>query len=78
MDSPVGTLLDFQRRHTEEETYEQEPCSVCGPDCEAPAGYMEGGVPVYNVIDFELPSCEHCGETVCESCTCCCQEEEDV
>jgi hypothetical protein len=77
MDAPVGTLLDFQRRHTDEEELYQECCSVCGPECEAPAGYLEGNVPVYNVIDFEVPSCPDCGETVCESCTCWCQEDDE-
>lgn len=66
MSAPVGNVLDFQRRHSEED--ELPCCHISDMGCEAPAGYMEDGVPVSNVVEFEIPECEGCGEPTCEQC----------
>lgn len=67
MDAPVGTLLDFQARHTGDEP-ESDPCHVSGYDCEAPAGYLEDGVVVRNVVEIEIGQCDECYEPTCENC----------
>jgi hypothetical protein len=42
-------------------------CSVCGPECEAPAGYLFGGE-AFASDDTTDNICPTCGEYVCESC----------
>lgn len=85
MDSPVHEDLDgFIRHHGEETGDETESCSVVGYQCEAPAGYMVGGVAI-TAPPGELGAtfyCGECGEPVCDSCSSngvCdyCQERED-
>jgi len=51
------------------EGLEGEPCSVVGPDCEAPAGYSTGSGVIAGT-DMLGPDqfCHECGEPVCESC----------
>jgi hypothetical protein len=51
--------------------YEEEPegetCSVVGPGCEAPAGYMTAS----GVVDGDVyvdTTCSECGEFCCGSC----------
>lgn len=67
MSSPVGTLFEFQRKHDDREE-SNEPCCVSDMGCEAPAGYMESGMIIDNVIEFELPKCESCWANCCENC----------
>jgi len=47
---------------------EGEPCHVCGPDCEAPAGYQMGNgvVEGTEVVDT---TCDSCSEFVCGACS---------
>lgn len=45
-----------------------EPCSVVGPDCEAPAGYMVGGAVVHGEESADRV-CDGCGMPVCAACS---------
>lgn len=63
----VGSALEFVRHHGEDEQ-EPETCSVCGPGCDAPAGWLEGGVVVPNLDAGETFPCDGCGEPVCGPC----------
>jgi hypothetical protein len=68
MDAPVvRSLAAFVAHHGVDEE-EQEPCSVCGPDCLAPAGHLIDGMVVPAVAEGELEWCPSCGEPVCENC----------
>lgn len=67
MGAPVGTLFDFQRRHTDC-SEALDPCHISGYGCEAPAGYLEGGVVIDNVVEIEIGVCEECWEPTCEEC----------
>lgn len=79
MGAPVfDSTEDFVRHHAGEDHEEAEPCSVCGPGCEAPAGYMVGGKVVTNIPEEGATTCcPGCGEYVCASCRCWCQEDEE-
>lgn len=72
MTSPVGTTKDFIARHTIDEDMEEgEPCEICGPGCEAPAGWMEGGAVVRNVVEAGVTQwCDDCQTTHCGACGC--------
>lgn len=50
-----------------EESEEGDTCSVVGPNCEAPAGYMFGG-DVMHGTEYTDNVCPLCGEFVCLSC----------
>lgn len=45
-----------------------ETCSVVGPDCEAPAGYMNSNGSITYGEDEATEECEMCGEPVCSAC----------
>lgn len=45
-----------------------ETCSVCGPGCEAPAGFMGAGGGVIQGDVSADERCEECGEPVCGVC----------
>ncbi len=61
-----GSLAEMVKVHCGEE--EGETCHVCGPDCEAPAGYDLGGG-VIDGVDFVETTCDECGEYVCGACS---------
>ncbi len=88
MDSPVyGSPEKFIRAQARGRE-EFGSCSVCGPGCEAPAGYMNGctvvATPNYEKLENH---CEECGEPICNACvevrgdktyrSCCVEEEDD-
>jgi hypothetical protein len=69
MDAEVGTLLEFVREHAGDDEPESEPCSVADYGCQAPAGYLEGGVVVPAVDREDTFCCEACGDYVCDNCS---------
>lgn len=68
-DAPVcGSLEEMLKAHGHEVDEEIEPCAVCDDDCEAPAGYMEGGQIVHGTKSAQY-DCEKCLEKVCGNCS---------
>lgn len=78
MTAPVHmTLAQFVWHHGEEED-QGEPCSVSGPGCLAPAGFLVGGTAVPSAVEPDATEpCPECGEYVCEACECYCQSDEE-
>jgi hypothetical protein len=79
MDAPVvSTPEEFIALHGGDLEEEGEPCEICDPDCEAPAGYMGAGGPVTNYVPPGLTSsCPNCGTIICGTCTCYCEQEDE-
>lgn len=77
MNAPVHrSFAAFIRHHGDGDDWESaEPCSICGDGCEAPAGWMEGGVVVTNedIDPSVMTVCPECEQPVCETCAqwCC-------
>lgn len=70
MDAPVfDNPAQFILAQEGDSREEFDSCSVCGPGCEAPAGYMGPSGPVATPNYTELPQCYICGEAVCETCS---------
>lgn len=46
-----------------------EPCSVCGPSCEHPAGWGAGGGVSTNYVADAPHQCWGCAEPVCDACS---------
>jgi Family of unknown function (DUF6283) len=69
MEAPVHrSLAAFVTHHGEADAEDEyECCSTCGPDCEAPAGYLVDGV-VVPAEPGETFGCAECGESVCGAC----------
>ena len=69
MKAPVcGSVSEMLRVHGESEDEDRETCSVCDPDCEAPAGIMvgDGIMPGEGSAEY---TCHECSGTVCGSCS---------
>lgn len=63
------SMAAFVAHHAGEDDDDVACCSYCGPDCEAPAGYLIDGVAVpAEATDVELTPCEGCGEPCCGAC----------
>lgn len=52
----------------EEDVADIETCSVVGPDCLAPAGYLGTGGGVVHGTEAAENRCSLCGEPVCDNC----------
>lgn len=67
--APVcGSVAEMLRVHVGDDDDDRETCSVCDPECEAPAGFLVGGgvIPGDGCADYE---CDGCGEPVCGACS---------
>jgi hypothetical protein len=62
----IASLVDEMR--ADEEAAEDMTCCVVDAGCEAPAGYLVGGV-VIPGDDGEVTECPVCGENVCDNCS---------
>lgn len=69
MDAPVFESPAAFIQAQENDREEMDPCGVCGPGCEAPAGYVGGVGPVATPNYTELGCCYECGEYACDSCS---------
>ena len=67
MEAPVFKSTDEMMAAQPDYEEPGETCSVVGPSCVAPAGYMVGGV-VTSGTDYIDTYCTECGEPVCEEC----------
>lgn len=65
------SLGEFVAHHGDGEDDDDETpcCCICGPGCEAPAGYLVNGVVVPAEEPGEVYECPGCGEPVCGSCS---------
>lgn len=63
----AGSLFEFIDHHREGQ--EAETCHISDAGCEAPAGYLIGGMVVPADDGGEVHLCATCGEYVCDNCS---------
>lgn len=69
VDEMLKTAIDFKKpKRKKKAEPERDPCHVVDADCEAPAGWAEGGSVTSNNVGAEH-DCIECGQPVCSSCS---------